>query len=363
MDKRESFGVFFESGELFAASNSAYGFKSYYERIFERERLSHLYIIKGGPGTGKSSFMRKIAEHFESRGVAVEYYKCSFDPDSIDGIVTDTGIAFIDGTSPHPAECEISGARDELLDLGAFWDPLALGERYDEISELSRGKRKAYESAYGYLAACGEIMKIEKASILSAIRQDKMLAAVSRLIPREERGVGFEIIPSLTDAFGMYGRVSFDTYERHADTVYEIKDLFSSGSFFLSALIERAGQCEIPVRVSYDPLMPEYPNAVFLSGSNAAFVLREPTESASDGAKSINMERFLEKSVYDLQKARRKQNKRILGELTSLAQEELVRAGRYHMALEKIYVASMDFSAKEAFTESFCKMLDERYLG
>ena len=363
MNENKSRGVFFESGELFAASNSARGFKSYYDRIFDRERLLHLYIIKGGPGTGKSSFMKKVGEHLERRGVAVEYYRCSFDPDSIDGILTDTGIAFIDGTAPHPAECEISGARDELIDLGAFWYAPALRERYDEISELSLGKRKAYEIAYGYLGACGEIIKIEKSSVLSALRQDKMLAAVSRLLPREVRGGGFDLIPSLTDSFGMRGRVSLDTYERHADTVYEIKDLFSSGSFFLSALIERAKQCEIPVRVSYDPIMPEYPNAVFLCNSKTAFVLRASTDAGSEGAKSINMERFLDKSLCDLQKARRKRNKRLLGELMSEAREELVRAGKYHFALERLYVASMDFTAKEAFTDSFCKMLDERYFN
>ncbi len=314
MNKSKSRGVFFESGELFAASNSARGFKSYYDKIFDREHLLHLYIIKGGPGTGKSSFMRRIGEYFESRGIAVEYYKCSFDPDSIDGILTDTGIAFIDGTAPHPAECDISGARDELIDLGVFWNAQALSKKYAEIARISAEKRKAYDVAYGYLAACGEILKIEKASTFSALKRDKMLAAISRLIPREERGGGFEITPSLIDSLGMRGRVRLDTYEKYADTVYEIKDTMLSGSFFLSAVIDRAKQCEMAIRVSFDPIVPEYPNAVFLCESKIAFVLREASQNPTDGregVKSINMERFLDKSVWDGNKARRRQNKRI----------------------------------------------------
>ena len=45
--------------KYFAASNSAQGFKNYYPEVFAR--ADHLYIIKGGPGTGKSSFMKKYA--------------------------------------------------------------------------------------------------------------------------------------------------------------------------------------------------------------------------------------------------------------------------------------------------------------
>ena len=40
----------------FAASNSRNGFHSYYEHCF-RHRVDHLYCIKGGPGTGKSTLM------------------------------------------------------------------------------------------------------------------------------------------------------------------------------------------------------------------------------------------------------------------------------------------------------------------
>ena len=43
----------------FAASNSAHGFHSYYAEFFDDAEVDRVFVIKGGPGTGKSRFMRE----------------------------------------------------------------------------------------------------------------------------------------------------------------------------------------------------------------------------------------------------------------------------------------------------------------
>ena len=91
--------------QCFAASNSAEGFRNYYGEIFTDDRIDRLYIVKGGPGTGKSHFMRAVARYARGRGYdAVEFY-CSSDPTSLDGLLlTKEGsptIGFLDGTAPH----------------------------------------------------------------------------------------------------------------------------------------------------------------------------------------------------------------------------------------------------------------------
>ena len=65
----------------FLGANSAEGFRSLYED-FCRSEGDFLRIIKGGPGCGKSSFMRHIGEAAEKKGLEVEYILCSGDPDS-----------------------------------------------------------------------------------------------------------------------------------------------------------------------------------------------------------------------------------------------------------------------------------------
>lgn len=88
----------------FLGANSYEGFYSLYDGFVYSEAVDRLYIIKGGAGCGKSSFMKKIAAAAESTGLSVERVICSGDPDSLDGIFIPTlKLAYVDGTAPHAA--------------------------------------------------------------------------------------------------------------------------------------------------------------------------------------------------------------------------------------------------------------------
>ena len=80
----------------FAAVNSGRGFVSLFEGIFFGESITRRYIIKGGPGTGKSSFMRRVGQRALGEGRGVEYYYCSSDTASLDGVVIDGSVAIFD---------------------------------------------------------------------------------------------------------------------------------------------------------------------------------------------------------------------------------------------------------------------------
>ena len=66
----------------FLGANTAKGFFSVYEDFCKPDSGNFLYVIKGGPGCGKSSFMKKIGKAAEDAGLDVEYVLCSADPDS-----------------------------------------------------------------------------------------------------------------------------------------------------------------------------------------------------------------------------------------------------------------------------------------
>ena len=57
-----------EAREFFAAANTEEGFYSIFESVFPPSALDKIFIIKGGPGTGKSTLMRQIAEYARGRG-------------------------------------------------------------------------------------------------------------------------------------------------------------------------------------------------------------------------------------------------------------------------------------------------------
>ena len=107
----------------FAASNSERGFYSYYQECFDHPRVDRVYAVKGGPGTGKSRFLRDVAQAAAAEGRQVEYIYCSSDPDSLDGVIlTGKGrcIALLDATAPHVYEPAHPGVREEIVNLGAF---------------------------------------------------------------------------------------------------------------------------------------------------------------------------------------------------------------------------------------------------
>lgn len=86
---------------MFPGNNSSYGFYSYYDYVLPQEEASRIMIIKGGPGVGKSFFMKKLGEEMLSRGFDIEYHHCSSDPSSLDGVVVPSiKVALIDGTAP-----------------------------------------------------------------------------------------------------------------------------------------------------------------------------------------------------------------------------------------------------------------------
>ena len=45
---------------FFFGSNTAVGFRSYFEQLLGPNSGYRLFILKGGPGTGKSSLMKKM---------------------------------------------------------------------------------------------------------------------------------------------------------------------------------------------------------------------------------------------------------------------------------------------------------------
>ena len=104
----------------FLGANSELGFYSLYDQ-FCSDTNDTLHIIKGGPGTGKSTFMRRIGKAAEDRGLDVEYILCSGDPASLDGVyLPDLHIGWADGTSPHVLEPQQFGTSAIYEDLGRF---------------------------------------------------------------------------------------------------------------------------------------------------------------------------------------------------------------------------------------------------
>lgn len=90
--------------QYFLGANSPTGFYSLYDQLLPPEQARAIYILKGGPGCGKSTLMRRVAAQAGEAGLAVERILCSGDPGSLDAVVIpELGVALVDGTAPHGA--------------------------------------------------------------------------------------------------------------------------------------------------------------------------------------------------------------------------------------------------------------------
>ena len=105
----------------FPGGNTPAGFYSFYQYL--PYKTDQVFIIKGGPGTGKSTLMKKIGYLMQEKGYDLEFHWCSSDNDSLDGVVIPRlGTAIFDGTAPHLIDPLHPGAVDTIINLGDYWD-------------------------------------------------------------------------------------------------------------------------------------------------------------------------------------------------------------------------------------------------
>lgn len=338
--------------QYFAAVNSSEGFKSYFEEIFESADL--LYVIKGGPGTGKSSFMKRVAKAAERKGRAVEYYLCSSDPDSIDGVLIhgeNETVGIIDGTAPHTFEPIYPGAREEILNFGEYWNRELLREQKNEIFALSNKKSAAYKRAYSYLRSCGNLRAVTDSLLRKATDFEKMQGAAVRLVESLELKRGkMAVKTAILSAVGMTGEKRLDSFEKNAVKVFKVGSFYGVGEWFLDTLAGVLAGYEGNARISFDPISPQKTDGVFLEEERIAFLLAENggingEDGTADKERFINPKRFVHTDKLREVRGELRYAARLYRDCLDGAIHALGEAKLYHFLLEDIYKNAMDFSA------------------
>ncbi|QIA28152.1 AAA family ATPase [Thermaerobacter sp. PB12/4term] len=143
---------------LFASGNTGHGFQSFFEYIAWPEPR-RVFVLKGGPGTGKSAVIRMVVEGLMEKGVGVELFHCPSDPSSLDGVnAPELGLAVVDGTPPHAVEPPLPGLVGRLLSLEATAGRDLLASRQDRIDATGRRVRQRFQLAHRYLGLALEAL-------------------------------------------------------------------------------------------------------------------------------------------------------------------------------------------------------------
>lgn len=309
---------------FFLAANSGRGFYSLYDGFPERRGV-FLSIIKGGPGTGKSGFMRRISAAAKQSGLDTEEIICSGDPDSLDALyIPALGRAWMDGTAPHVREPRVFAADAGYEDLGRFCAaPLGKNDAA-LVREINRDYKAVYSQAYRLLSAAAQTADCAHETPLSCTGA----STISELIG--EAGEPVFIKRRFLRAVSCNGRV------RLAGTLRELCPravmLSDEGLEHAARTAEEKGLSAI---VCPQPLRPDKLDAVLLPERSLAFVSRA---WESESTESIEAESENEYAP-------------MLDELLDAACAQLAKAKGMHDELERVYRPYMDFAALTEYTE------------
>jgi len=87
---------------FFLGANTPQGFVSRFDQLSDEDGGWREYVIKGGPGSGKSTMMKKLAKAYEDSSPNMEIIHCSSDVDSLDAVILpERKFSIADGTPPH----------------------------------------------------------------------------------------------------------------------------------------------------------------------------------------------------------------------------------------------------------------------
>ena len=168
---------------LFPGAMGPEGFISCFGHLMEDAQLKRMLVLKGGPGVGKSTFMRRIHAALCTEGQPGTLFYCSGDPDSLDAVaLPQRGLLILDGTAPHVVDPIIPGARDSLINLGAHLDEPAMRPRLPHIRACMADHAACTRRARACRRAAAALARDSTAVYAAAIDEQRLAGMTHALI-------------------------------------------------------------------------------------------------------------------------------------------------------------------------------------
>lgn len=339
-----------KSVDFFLGAVGPGGFRGYFEQLGGEPGIQ-LYLIKSGPGCGKSTMMRKIAA--KARG-PVERVHCSSDPDSLDGVIlTEPFAAVLDATAPHALDPAYPGAAEEVVSLYHTMDTRALKAHRAEIVALFRRCKCLQDRAARYIASAAGLLADSRRTAAGAADLEKARAYAGRLalryLPRRG-GEGRESIRLLSAVTPKGHKVFRETIPALADTLAVFHDEYGACSSLLMELLRGlALERGYHIVTCPCPLSEDKIDHLFLPELRLAFLTSNSWHPmAFDGQKNIHCTRFEAKERLRCRKKRLRFNRRAAADLLEQASVMQREAKASHDELETYYGGAIDFAAVNA---------------
>lgn len=343
----------------FLAANSCEGFVSHFGDFFKSTDGWRVYIIKGGPGTGKSSFMKKLALSARAKKQSVIECPCSSDPDSLDAVIIENKkTVVLDGTAPHVVEPIYPGAVENIINLGEFYDSDMLYKNRAQIKLLTDRNKIVHGIASAYLSAAGELLEKSVEAQKRAVDFEKTQRYAKTIIKKYFKNGKKQVKPTYRFLSGITPKGFYDfsseLYERCKNRVIISDNIGVVSSCIIGILKEEAGRRGLEATVYKNPFLPSLIyDHIEIPSLNLCVMTENRFIKINSDIRRIHARRFLKPQSGE--KNQRSFEKRVFSELILSAVNILKTAKSVHDELESYYISAMDFDNLNVYAQKKIK--------
>ena len=346
----------------FPGGNTSKGFVNYFDGIIAPwEENNRIYVLKGGPGVGKNTFMRTLAERAEQRGYDVCCFHCASDGDSLDAVrIPQLGVTMLDGTAPHVIDPVTPGAVDGILNLGVHLDETGLQAHREEIQSLQKRNSLGYHRTFAHLAAAGRLQENSDHLILTALDRDALRHAVYLLMESYRGKRPEHAYPArrlFASAITPKGLVQNIGTILGGEKVVCLSGPTAAAAELLRMVSELSKYQGYRREIFYSPLLPEQPEHLILPDLGLCLTTDCPAASEYGARDQIDLTKFCDDNILKRYQEDLSENQEETASLIAKAIRSLNGTKAIHDDMESIYKKYMDFSALDLFCGTFLDQL------
>lgn len=348
-----------ESLSYFLAANTGEGFKCLFNELYDPYDNWKLFIIKGGPGTGKSGIMKKIYNKAVEYGYCCHKVYCSSDPDSLDAvIIPEKKVSVCDGTSPHTMDPIYPGVSETIINLCDCWDDRKLKESREHILTLTDCNKALHKRSAKFLTAAAASQADNEKIIESCTDHKKaenyaVRSILKNISSKNKTGKEKMIFLNANTPKGKF--MFYDTLSLMCDKIITITDEYKiTSSYVIKKMADYAHLNGADVIICADPLRPSSsPLHLILPEERIGYFTSDSGLNLKHLAtKNIYASRFINKERLSLYKNRLAFNQKTKEKFETEAINIMNKAKTVHDELEKYYVSAMDFDKLDKLTDS-----------
>ena len=349
---------------FFLGANAPGGFVSHFSDAYDPTDGWRTYIIKGGPGTGKSSLMKKAAAALMEKGQELYLAPCSSDPQSLDAVVfPKLKTCIMDGTAPHVVEPKYPGMCEMLVNLGDCYDADRLMKNAPQLLQVFRDNAALHARAGRYISAASSLLSDSYRIALDCTDTAKAakfgLSLARRALPAGHGGKGHEQIRFLSGITPM-GLVFYgSTLEKLCDKLYILEDEHGASSRIILSVVRAAAlDAGLDIISCPCPFAPgEKLEHILIPALRTGFCTSNRYLRFDNAERKIHARRFTDAAALRQKKQRLSFNRKAVYELLAGTADTLMQAKVVHDQIEKYYIEAMDFAAVDRCADSLIKAI------